>query len=187
MNRIAVIAFALAFALVSPAFAGLNENNQGQGQGQLQGQQQGQAQGQGQSQSGYNSQAQGQIGINKNYNSNGQGQGQVALGKVSITNPADDVESAAKELAKQANSAPRATGQSSDGSTPCGDQTGVSGQIGVAGGGLATVSESCRAFRLQRLQEGGQGSLSTTLATVTHYAGWLPRTVLHVASLGVLN
>jgi hypothetical protein len=60
-------------------------------------------------------------------------------------------------------------------------------QTGVAGGGMATITEACRAFRLQTLQAIGKGSFSTTLATITHYAGWLPRTILHVVSFGVLN
>ena len=106
---------------------------------------------------------------------------------VNINNPADDVEGAAKRMARHAESAARVRSDSKIGVSPCGDSTGLSVQTGVAGGGMATITEACRAFRLQTLQAIGKGSFSTTLATITHYAGWLPRTILHVASFGVLN
>lgn len=67
------------------------------------------------------------------------------------------------------------------------DVTGLSGQTGVAGGGLATVSETCRALRLSLLRQQDPESMATKLAAITHYAGWLPRTILHIASFGVLN
>ena len=106
---------------------------------------------------------------------------------INIDTPAPDVAKAAKRMARQAARAPRSVSDSKTGVSPCGDSTGLSVQTGVAGGGMATVSETCRAYRLQQLQKVGKGSFSTVLATITHYVGWLPRTILHVASFGVLN
>ena len=106
---------------------------------------------------------------------------------INIDTPAPDVAKAAKRMARQAARAPRSVSDSKTGVSPCGDSTGLSVQTGVAGGGMATVSETCRAYRLQQLQKVGKGSFSTVLATITHYVGWLPRTILHVARFGVLN
>jgi hypothetical protein len=93
----------------------------------------------------------------------------------------------AKELTKHAESAGDVSSNSNVGGSPCGDSTGLSGQVGVAGGGLATVTETCRAFRLQVLEQGSPDSFSTELARITYYVGWFPRLLLHVASFGVLN
>lgn len=83
--------------------------------------------------------------------------------------------------------APRAVAMTVGGETPCGDITGASGQTGLAGGGFSTITESCRAFRLLILQDLAGDHRTTKLATFTHYAGWLPRTILHILTLGVLN
>jgi len=91
------------------------------------------------------------------------------------------------ELKNQAQTASDANSFSNPGKTPCGDSSGLSAQTGVAGGGLATIPETCRAYRLQRLQASAPDDLSTKLATITHLAGWFPRLLLHVASCGVLN
>jgi len=88
---------------------------------------------------------------------------------------------------KHAESAPPSSSASEAVASPCGDATGVSGQIGVAGAGLATITETCRAYRLQRLQKAAPEATSTKLATITHYAGWFPRLVIHLASFGILN
>lgn len=101
--------------------------------------------------------------------------------------PADDVEAAANELSRRAESAPRVESHSEIGASPCGDSTGASLQTGVVGGGLATVTEACRAFRLQQLQAADPDSWTTRLATWSHFAGWFPRAVLHFVSGGVLN
>jgi hypothetical protein len=86
-----------------------------------------------------------------------------------------------------AESAPSSGAMSGEGKTPCGDASGLSAQTGLAGGGLATITETCRAYRLQRLQASKPDAISTKLAAITHYAGWFPRLLLHVASCGVLN
>lgn len=114
---------------------------------------------------------------------------------VTITEEGDDVRGAAIEAGKalvrygetHAETAPRATGWTVGRTTPCGDVTGLSGQTGIVGGGLSTITETCRAFRLQQLEVNAPAAWSTRLAKVTHFIGWLPRTVLHVASFGVLN
>lgn len=106
---------------------------------------------------------------------------------INIDTPAPDVALAAKRAARHSERAGDVRSNSRIGVSPCGDSTGLSVQTGVAGGGMATVSETCRAYRLQQLQAIGKGSFSTCLATITHYAGWLPRTILHIASFGVLN
>lgn len=131
-------------------------------QGQLQGQQQGQEQ----------SNSQGISAFNGN----------------TTTVEAPDVKGMGKELAKHASSAAEVRSDSKGGDSPCGDSTGLSAQAGLGGAGFATTSETCKAFRLQRLQAtDSTGSVSTTLAGITYYVGWFPRTVLHVASFGILN
>ena len=133
------------------------QQRQGQAQGQFQGQDQGQAQ-----------------GISA-FNGN------------TTTVEAPDVKSMAEELTKHAESAGDVRSNSNPEVSPCGDSTGLSGQVGVAGGGLATVTETCRAYRLEVLTKVSPDTMSTKLARFTHFAGWLPRTLLHVASFGVLN
>ncbi len=107
-------------------------------------------------------------------------------------NPSEGLKELGKEqrraAERHAESAADVRATSMPNNTPCGDTTGLSAQTGVAGGSLATVPEVCRAYRLQLLRSSeDERSFSTTLATITHYAGWFPRLVLHVGSLGVLN
>lgn len=103
----------------------------------------------------------------------------------------DGIAEAGRQLRKaaerHAESAADVRGSSAAAESPCGDTTGVSAQTGVAGGALSTVSETCRAYRLQILQAQSPDSMSTKLAAVVHYVGFLPRLILHVGSLGVLN
>jgi hypothetical protein len=130
-------------------------------QGQLQGQQQGQEQ----------SNSQGISAFNGN----------------TTTVEAPDVKGMGKELAKHASSSAEVRSDSKGGDSPCGDSTGLSAQAGLGGAGFATTSETCKAFRLQRLQATDNGSVSTTLAQITYFVGFPFRLVLHVASFGVLN
>jgi len=106
---------------------------------------------------------------------------------ITTTVEAPDVKGMGSELAKHADSAGDVRSNSNPATSPCGDSTGLSGQVGVAGGGLATVTETCRAFRLQMLETVSPDSYSTKLAEITHFVGWFPRMLLHVASFGVLN
>lgn len=123
--------------------------------------------------------------------SQGQGQDQAqgisAFNGNTTTVEAPDVKGMGKELAKHASSAAEVRSDSKTGDSPCGDSTGLSAQAGLGGAGFATTSETCKAFRLQRLEAGDPAAVSTTLAEITYFVGWLPRTVLHVASFGVLN
>ena len=116
-----------------------------------------------------------------------QGQGISAFNGNTTTVEAADVKGMASEFAKHAESAGDVRSNSNPATSPCGDSTGLSGQVGVAGGGLATVTETCRAFRIQMLEAVNPDATSTKLAKITHFVGWLPRTLLHVASFGVLN
>ena len=81
----------------------------------------------------------------------GQDQGISAFNGNTTTVEAPDVKGMASELAKHAESAGDVRSNSNPATSPCGDSTGLSGQVGVAGGGLATVTETCRAFRIQML------------------------------------
>ena len=117
----------------------------------------------------------------------GQAQGISAFNGNTTTVEAPDVKGMGSELAKHAESAGDVRSNSNPEVSPCGDSTGLSGQVGVAGGGLATVTETCRAYRLEVLTKVSPDTMSTKLARITHFAGWLPRTLLHVASFGVLN
>jgi len=117
----------------------------------------------------------------------GQAQGISAFNGNTTTVEAPDVKGMASEFAKHAESAGDARSLSNPEVSPCGDSTGLSGQVGVAGGGLATVTETCRAYRLEVLTKVSPDTMSTKLARITHFMGWLPRTLLHVASFGVLN
>lgn len=118
----------------------------------------------------------------------GQAQGINAFNGNTTTVEAPNVKGMGKELAKHASSSAEVRSDSKGGDSPCGDSTGLSAQAGLGGAGFATTSETCKAFRLQRLQATDTtGSVSTTLASITYYVGWFPRTVLHVATFGVLN
>lgn len=126
----------------------------------------------------------------------GQEQGISAFNGNTTTVEAPDVKGMGKELAKHASSAAEVRSGSAPDMSPCGDSTGLSAQAGVLGGGFATVSETCRAFRLQVLEartitkvEGKKDEVpvATRLAEVSYYVGWLPRLALHLASFGVLN
>ena len=117
----------------------------------------------------------------------GQLQGINAFNGNTTTVEAPDVKGMGSELAKHAETAGDVRSMSNPDVSPCGDSTGLSGQVGVAGGGLATVTETCRAYRLEVLNKVAPESTATKLARITHFVGWLPRTVLHVASFGVLN
>lgn len=100
-----------------------------------------------------------------------------------------DVEADAylKAAERHAESAPPIYTYSTPSDSPCGDTTGLSGQTGLFGGGLSTITETCRAYRLERLKIAAPDSLPTRLAEFTHYLGWPTRTLLHFGSLGVLN
>lgn len=124
-------------------------------------------------------QAQGQL--------QGQAQGISAFNGNTTTVEAADVKGMGEQLKNHAESAGDVRSNSNPATSPCGDSTGLSGQVGVAGGGLATVTETCRAFRIQMLEAVNPDATSTKLAKITHFVGWLPRTILHVASFGVLN
>lgn len=122
----------------------------------------------------------------------GQGQGIEAFnGNTTVVNPGLNVDFDSRDLVdaaeRHAETAPRSESSSAAAASPCGDSTGLSGQTGVAGGGLATITETCRAYRLQVLQSNAPESWSTKLAAGTHYAGWFFRTLLHIGSFGVLN
>ena len=120
--------------------------------------------------------------------------GSSATGEVGVevvTNaPAPDVKGAANELSHRAESAPPATASSSANVPGCGDTTGVSAQTGVAGGGLATITEACRASRYAHaeatLTQNGYGRRAAAVR-VAYWVGFLPRLVLHVVSFGALN
>lgn len=119
----------------------------------------------------------------------GQAQGISAFNGNTTTVEAPDVKGMGKELAKHADSAARSESSSSAQMSPCGDATGLSAQAGLGGVGFATTSETCKAFRLQVLEAMSEkgAPVSTTLAEITYFVGWPFRTVLHVASFGVLN
>ena len=117
----------------------------------------------------------------------GQGQGISAFNGNTTTVEAADVKGMGEQLKNHAESAGDVRSNSNPDVSPCGDSTGLSGQAGVVGAGLATVSETCRAYRLEVLEKVSPGATTTKLARITHFAGWLPRTLLHVASFGVLN
>lgn len=119
--------------------------------------------------------------------SQGQFQGQGINAFNGNTVEAADVKGMGSELAKHAETAGDVRSMSTPSVSPCGDSTGLSGQVGVAGGGLATVTEACRAYRLEVLTAVSPDATTTKLARITHLVGWLPRTLLHVASFGVLN
>ena len=84
--------------------------------------------------------------------------------------------------------APASSASSAAEESPCGDTTGVAAQ-GVGGGGsIATITETCRAYRLKLLEEElGHDAFETKLARLTHYLGWFPRLLSHMATLGVLH
>ena len=124
-------------------------------------------------------QAQGQL--------QGQAQGISAFNGNTTTVEAPDMKGMGEQLKNHAESAGDVRSNSNSVASPCGDSTGLSGQAGVVGGGLATVTETCRAYRLEVLTVVSPDATSTKLARITHFLGWLPRTLLHVASFGVLN
>ncbi len=125
------------------------------------------------------------------YSSSHQGQGQAqgisAFNGNTTTVEAMDIKGAAKELSKRAAEAARATaGSSGKGHTPCGDHTGLSVSTGAVGGGLGTITEACRAFRVT-LAEEIVSSKKAFAVRFQYWVGFLPRLILHVATLGVLN
>ncbi len=125
-------------------------------------------------------QGQQQSGVNE------QGQETDVIVEVEINNPAADVAKAAKRAARRAAQAARVSASSNGGTTPCGDTTGLSVSTGIAGGALGTITEACRAFRATQ----AEALVSTKKAFAVKFAYWvgfLPRTVLHVCTLGVLN
>ena len=124
-------------------------------------------------------QAQGQL--------QGQAQGISAFNGNTTTVEAPDMKGMGEQLKNHAETAGDVRSNSNPATSPCGDSTGLSGQAGVVGGGLATVTETCRAYRLEVLTVVSPDATSTKLARITHFLGWLPRTLLHVASFGVLN
>ncbi len=105
---------------------------------------------------------------------------------VTINNPAADVEGAAKRSARRASQAARVTAGSNGGSTPCGDHTGLSLSTGVAGGGLGTITEACRAFRATQA-EATVSAKKAFAVKAQYWIGFPFRLVLHVVTLGVLN
>ena len=99
-------------------------------------------------------------------------------------------EGAAREFSKHAETSAEAY-SSSDGANPaCGDSTGLSAQTGFAGASLATVPEACRAFRAaaseSQLRKNGFGARATAVK-IGYWIGFPFRTILHVATFGVLN
>ena len=116
-----------------------------------------------------------------------QGQGISAFNGNTTTVEAPDMKGMGEQLKNHAESAGDVRSNSNPDVSPCGDSTGLSGQAGVVGAGLATVSETCRAYRLEVLEKVSPDATTTKLARITHLVGWLPRTLLHVASFGVLN
>lgn len=110
---------------------------------------------------------------------------------------AENVAGAAKEARKgterHAETAPNATGYTVGGQTPCGDVTGLSGQVGAGGAGLSTITEPCRQYRLMALEEiakqtnDGRLPFRVRLAQFQYYVGFPGRLALNIASLGALN
>ena len=117
----------------------------------------------------------------------GQAQGISAFNGNTTTVEAPDMKGMGEQLKNHAETAGDVRSNSNAAASPCGDSTGLSGQAGVVGGGLATVTETCRAYRLEVLTAVSPDATTTKLARITHLVGWLPRTLLHVASFGVLN
>ncbi len=103
---------------------------------------------------------------------------------------APDVEAAARQLQRRAASAADSRSSSSGNNAACGDSTGLSGQAGIAGGSLSTVPEACRAFRAMaaeaQLTKNGYTKRATAIK-VAYWIGFPFRTILHIASFGVLN
>lgn len=121
----------------------------------------------------------------------GQNQGITAFNGNTTTVEAPDVKGMGKELAKHADSAARSQALSGGNVTPCGDVQGAAGQGGLFGFSIGTVSETCKAFRLQQLEalnaERKSVPFSTRLAETSYYVAFLPRLVLNVCSFGILN
>ncbi len=214
--RVFVIALVAIFALMAapPASAGWFGGDD-QEQEQSADQSQGQSQDQGQSMSQGQGQGQGQVAVGTGGDADvdshiGNGFGNFSPDAdarstsgvhfsdddVDITivdaNPSEGLKELGKEqrraAERHAESAARSEAASMPNMTPCGDTTGMSAQTGLAGASMATIPEVCRAYRLQLLRNSEEErSFSTTLATITHYVGWFPRTLLHIGTLGVLN
>ncbi len=89
-----------------------------------------------------------------------------------------------------ASSAASVRGASSGNVPACGDVTGVSGQGLGGGGSIGTVPEHCRAFRAAvsstMLAQNGYTKRAKAV-TVVYWIGLPFRTILHVASFGILH
>lgn len=120
-----------------------------------------------------------------------QTQNQTAVSAVSTTDnsisEATDGRQLRKAAERHAETAPNATAYSNGAPLPCGDSVGVSGQVGVGGVGLGTITETCRAFRLNVQQELYPNSFATKLATFTHYVAFPFRLVLTIGTAGLLG
>jgi hypothetical protein len=120
-----------------------------------------------------------------------QQQGISAFNGNTTTVEAPDVKGMGKELAKHADEAARSQALSGGNITPCGDVQGAAGQGGLFGFSVGTVSETCKAFRLQQLEalnaERKSVPYSTRLAETEYYVAFLPRLVLNICSFGILN
>ncbi len=117
---------------------------------------------------------------------NEQGQETDVIVEVEINNPAADVKGAAKRAARRAAQAARVTAGSNGGTTPCGDHTGLSISTGAVGGGLGTITEACRAYRVTQA-EALVSAKKGFAVKAQYWIGFPFRLALHVCTLGVLN
>lgn len=70
--------------------------------------------------------------------------------------------------------------------SPCGDSTGASASGRPFGVTFGTIPETCRAYRLEMLEQSASG-WKVRLARWTYYGAWPFRTVIHIASGGLLH
>lgn len=70
--------------------------------------------------------------------------------------------------------------------SPCGDSTGASAAGRPFGVTFGTITEACRAYRLEMLEQSSAG-WKVKLARWSHYAAWPVRFAVHFASGGILN
>lgn len=124
-------------------------------------------------------QTQGNVGIN--------GQGQSTTVQDNSVYNETDGRQLRKAAERHADTAPNATATSAGAPGPCGDTVGLSGQVGVGGVGLGTITETCRAYRLNAQQELYPESAATKLATFSHYTTYPFRLVLTIATFGLLG
>jgi hypothetical protein len=70
---------------------------------------------------------------------------------------------------------------------PCGDSTGLSAQTGIAGGSLSTVSEACRAFRVEEYGRRSTNRARKFAVETAYWLGFPTRLALAIATGGALN